>query len=316
MDSRKKYIILGFVFVSFLSTVVTLIVYRDAPPVSALEIPQSTKDFFKRIGDLGHLKFDFEDSLDVEDYNNNNDYDVGLKKLEDDNFIIYYSNVSTEFSRAKKTLKYANEAIPKLAEFFGKYYYPKYAKNRKLSIYLGHTKRSFDELCEKLAGSSVGWAAGITVNTFSSNGDKLCNGIILNSMVQDGESTDLKKVIFHEMAHYNHFQCMDLLSKSEYLNWEVEGLASFFAKDWNKEIPDDAKINQYSLQRDPENYGDAYWMGYHAFGLVDKTGRLQKTLQNSFSKSLLVTIPEVSGCTMSDFDSNWRIYCNKIQSAQ
>ena len=210
-------------------------------------------------------------------------------------------------------MKYANAAIAELANFFGKYYYPKDVNNRKLSIYLASSKENFTELCNIISGSSVDWAAGITVNTISSDGDYLCKGIILNSMVQDGGLTDLKKVVFHEMAHYNHFHSFDLLAKSEYLNWEVEGLASYFAQDWNKEIPQDAKINQYSLQRDPEEYRDSYWMGYHAFMLVDQVGSLSDVLRSSYTNSLTEVIPSSVGCTMSDYDVKWRKHCKDEQ---
>ena len=312
MNDKKKWILLGLVSFSFLSIILTFIINRDAPPVSALEIPKSTIDFFKKLGDIGHIKFDYVDSLDIGDFDNDNDYSGDFKKLEDDNFIIYFHENSKEQARAKKTLQYANMAIPELARFFGKYYYATDAKNRKLAIYLATSQDDFDEIATRVGGSTVEWAAGLTFNSFSSNGDKMCEGIVLNHMVQDGEPTDLKKVVFHEIAHYNHFQCMDLLRKSEYMNWEVEGIASYFAKDWNKQIPEDSKINSLSLTEDPDNYIDSYWMGYHAFGLAEELGCLKNTLKNSYSESLMRAIPKNAKCSMSEFDIKWRKHCREI----
>lgn len=311
MNPKKRLIFLVFIIFSLFGTFITFIFNRDAPPVSALEIPQSTKDFFKRISDLGHIKFDFVDSLDLGDFDNNGDYSEDFKKLEDDNFIVYYHDNNNELSRAQKTLEYANMAIPELASFFGKYYYAKDVNNRKLSIYLTVSQNDFNETAINIGGSSVDWAAGLTFNSYSSNGDKMCRGIILNSMVQDGESTDLKKVVFHEMAHYNHFQCIDLIQKNDFMDWEVEGLAGYFAQDWNKEIPTGIDFNAYSLQNDPSNYRDSYWMGYHAFGLATSIGRFKEILQQSYSSSLMKAIPENVGCTMAEYDNRWRSYCRR-----
>jgi hypothetical protein len=316
MNTKKKSLFIGLIVVSLISTFITFIFNSDAPPVSDLKIPQSTIDFFKKIDDLGHTKFDWVDSLDIGDFDNDNDYDHNFKKLEDENFIVYYRPNNEEKVRAEKTLKYANQAIPELSDFFGKYYYAKDAKNRKLAIYLAVSEDDFAEISQEVGGSTVDWAAGLTFNSFSSDGETICNGIVLNSMVQDGEGTDLKKVVFHEMAHYNHFQCMDLIHKDVFMNWEVEGLASYFAKDWNKIIPTDVNLNDYSLLRDPENYIDSYWMGYHAFNVFeekyDKEG-FHTMLTESFSKSLKVSIPDVSGTDFDLFQNTWRSHCNRLK---
>jgi len=308
MDNRKKWILIGLVSFSFLSILLTFIFNRDAPPVSALEIPQSTIDFFKKLSDLGHVKFDFVDSLDVDNFDNDKDYADNFKKIEDDNFIIYYRDKPKEKLRAKKTLEYANQAVPDLDRFFGKYYYARDVNNRKLPIYLAASKSDFSEIAEKVGGTAVSWAAGITFTTFSSDGTKVCEGIVLSSTVQDDSRTDLKKVVFHELAHYNHFHCMNILQKTEFMNWEVEGLASFFANDWNKEIPSFTQLSKYSLMKDPANYTDSYWMGYHAFGLASSKGRLKAIVEDSYSESLLTAIPQNAGCSMDEFDQQWRNY--------
>lgn len=91
-------------------------------------------------------------------------------------------------------------------------------------------------------------------------------------MVFPSDALLLNMGYLREIAHYNHFQCMDYMRKSEYMNWEVEGIASYFAKDWNKQIPEGSNINSLSLTEDPNNYIDSYWMGYHAFGLAEELG--------------------------------------------
>lgn len=314
MDNRKKWILLGLISFSFLSIVLTFIINRDAPPVSALEIPQSTIDFFKKIGDFGHIKIKLVDSLEVEDYDNEKDYADDFKKLEDENFIIFYRDVSQELERAQKTLEYANEAINPLAAFFGKYYYAKEAKNRKLPIYLTVSQADFNKVAVNIGGTTVEWAAGLTFNSYSTVGETICNGILLNSMVQDGENTDLRTVVFHEMAHYNHFQCMDLTKEKKYMDWEVEGIASYFAKDWNKSIPDDKNISNYSIMESPKNYLDSYWIGYHVFSTFEdnyNSNNFHKLIKESYTKSIIDAIPSVSGVSVDSFEKIWRSHCNR-----
>lgn len=315
MNSKGKIWIIGIIAFSFLTTILTFVFNKDAPPISALEIPQSTIDFFKKIGDLGHIKIKLVDSLDVDDYDNEKDYADNFKKLEDENFIIFYRDANQELERAKKTLEYANQAINPLADFFGKYYYAKDAKNRKLPIYLAVSQDDFNKIAINIGGSTVDWAAGLTFNSFSSDGEMICNGIVLNSMVQDGESTDLKKVVFHEMAHYNHFQCMDLTrTEKTYMDWEVEGIASYFAKDWNKRIPDDKNINEYSIKESPENYLDSYWIGYHVFSAFEdkyNSNNFHKLIKESYTQSIIDVIPLVSGSNVESFEKIWRLHCNR-----
>ena len=316
MNNIKKWILLGLISFSFLSIVLTFIINRDAPPVAALEIPQSTIDFFKKLSDLGHIKIKLVDSLEVDDYDNEKDYSDNFKKLEDENFIIFYRDANQERVRAKKTLEYANEAINPLADFFGKYYYAKEANNRKLSIYLAISADDFGNISQKIGGSKVDWAAGLTFNSFSSDGDKKCEGIILNSDVQDQHTNNLKTVLFHEMAHYNHFQSMDLIHKGGFMNWEVEGLASYFAKDWNKQIPSSVNINNYDLKTDPANYADSYWMGYHVFAVFEEkfaNSGFKNMLTTSFSKSLEIAIPEAANESFDNFQNDWRIHCNRLK---
>lgn len=314
MNPNKKLIFISFIILSLFGTILTFVFNRDAPPVSALEIPQSTIDFFKKIGDLGHIKIKLVDSLDVDDYDNEKDYADDFKKLEDENFIIFYRDAGQELERAQKTLEYANEAINPLADFFGKYYYAKEAKNRKLPIYLTISQADFNKVAVNIGGTTVEWAAGLTFNSYSTVGETICNGILLNSMVQDGENTDLRTVVFHEMAHYNHFQCMDLTKEKKYMDWEVEGIASYFAKDWNKSIPDDKNISNYSIMESPKNYLDSYWIGYHVFSTFEdnyNSNNFHKLIKESYTKSIIDAIPSVSGVSVDSFEKIWRSHCNR-----
>ena len=319
MNNKSKIWIIGIIAFSFITTLLTFVFNKDAPPVSEFKIPATTLDFFKKLSDLSHIKIKLVDSLKLDDYDNNKDYgsnESDFKKIEDANFIVYYRDSNQELERANKTLQYANEAINPLSDFFGKYYYAKDAKNRKLSIYLAASPDDFGNISQKIGESKVDWAAGLTFNRFTPDGDKKCDGIILNSDVQDQQTNNLKTILFHEMAHYNHFQFMDLIHKNGYMNWEVEGLASYFAKDWNKQIPAAININDYDLKTNPSNYLDNYWMGYHVFAVFEEkfaNSKFKNMLTTSFSKSLEISIPESSNESFDAFQNDWRNHCDRLK---
>jgi len=57
--------------------------------------------------------------------------------------------------------------------------------------------------------------------------------------------------------------------------------------------------------------GNVIWT-YHAFGLADEMGRLSEILKNSYTKSLMIAIPDNAGCNMTEYDNKWRKHCNQI----
>ena len=77
-------------------------------------------------------------------------------------------------------------------------------------------------------------------------------------------------------------------------------------------IKERTQLSQYSLMKDPSNYADSYWMGYHAFGLADKMGSLSQILEASYTKSLMEAIPSNLVFTMSEYDDKWRKHCNHM----
>jgi len=109
---------------------------------------------------------------------------------------------------------------------------------------------------------------------------------------------------------------MDLIHKNGYMNWEVEGLASYFAKDWNKQIPSAINTNDYNLKTDPSNYADSYWMGYHVFAVFEEKyahSGFKNMLTSSFSKSLEIVIPEASNESFGTFQNDWRKHCDRLK---
>ena len=93
MNNKSKIWIIGIIAFSFITTLLTFVFNKDAPPVSEFKIPATTLDFFKKLSDLSHIKIKLVDSLKLDDYDNNKDYgsnESDFKKIEDANFIVYY----------------------------------------------------------------------------------------------------------------------------------------------------------------------------------------------------------------------------------
>ena len=145
-----------------------------------------------------------------------------------------------------------------------------------------------------------------------------CNGIFINyqcrstselGLPKDINPIDLKVVLFHELAHYNHHFCIDFTRKDKYFNWEGEGVAVFFAKDWGSSIPSDAKPELISLLSDTGDYRDSYWVGYHALLLLNNKGVLDKVLKLSYTSDITDCIESVTQEGIDLFITEWQNHC-------
>jgi hypothetical protein len=287
---------------------------------------ESTKDFFRKLGDSSDFRIRWVEEIGDDDYSNENDYSNELININDDNFIVYYLDNEVESKRASQTLEYANQAIPELINFFGKYGYAKDANRRKVPVYLASSAEHYQELIKEMCSDSappIQNSVGLCLTTISSDGSKKCEAILINyqvratddvSMEEDVNITDLKTVLFHEMAHYNHYFCMDLTRKSKYFNWELEGVAVYFAQDWNRKIPTDAQLKNINLVHDATDYKNSYWMGYHAFYLLNQKNLLEKILKLSYDAEIIQCIEEITSEPIDIFVDAWRSHCeNEIQ---
>jgi len=281
----------------------------------------STKDFFRKVGDSSDYRIKWVDKIEDEEYDNQTDFRTDLISLENENFVVYYPNNEIENERARKTLEYANLAVPELIKFFGSYGFSKETKGRKVPIYLAGSQSDYNRLFLEIVGCEsppIAESAGLCSTSISSDGSMKCNGIFINyqcrstselSLPKDINPIDLKVVLFHELAHYNHHFCIDFTRKDKYFNWEGEGVAVFFAKDWGSSIPSDAKPELISLLSDTGDYRDSYWVGYHALLLLNNKGVLDKVLKLSYTSDITDCIESVTQEGIDLFITEWQNHC-------
>lgn len=323
----KKYFstLLSWVLFLLLASLMFWSVYRISldpyAPIKNAEIPQETKDYFAGI--LGKFGFDikFVDNLDDKNWSNDNDFGVdsisGLVQTEDNNFVVYFdiSNPS-EREKAGITLKFANENIKPLAKLFGKYFYPADVKGRKLPIYIANSEEKFNRVYSKLSGtaSNTQWMAGVCINSVSSNGEILTDGIILKDYGPSGEKQRFMSNLKHEMAHYVHLNSVDWLSTHP-LIWETEGFAMYFEnnKTYLKSLGNNIRssVNQIHLDQDVKNYLDAYWVGYSVLlCLSDKYNpdKVKEYIHSSYQLPTNTNFEKNIHITINSFEPKWKQY--------
>jgi len=286
----------------------------------------ATKDFFRKVGDSSDYRIKWVDKIEDEEYDNQTDYRTDLISIENENFVVYYANNEIENERARKTLEYANLAVPELIKFFGSYGFSKETKGRKVPIYLAGSQSDYNRLFLEIVGGEsppIAESAGLCSTSLSSDGSMKCNGIFINyqcrstselSSPKDINLIDLKVVLFHELAHYNHHFCIDFTRKDKYFNWEGEGVAVFFAKDWGSSIPSDAKPEFISLLSDTGDYRDSYWIGYHALLLLNSKGVLDKVLKLSYTSDITDCIESVTQEGINSFIEEWQNHCKSLMN--
>lgn len=317
------YVFLGLLCLG-LYKVFTDYYHCPMPPMSNGDIPQSTIDWFNGIWndstDIGGIY----DTIDrnPDDWTKYEDID-SMHRLEDDLFVIYYSAKDSVVERKKAIIsqRYAHEAVP-IGELFMKNYpYPDSINGRKLPIYLAKTVDDFRSICEQLGHGDPGtWAIGLYCFQYSVSG-VYTDGIIISPeawAVSDGQidentkDDDLKQTLWHEMNHFMYFTNWDFTQTSEPNLWFTEGLAEYFAGNYDR-LREVGNYNNLSLTEDFRGGGNTeYWAGLSAylcfensFGKSQVSNMVAYSYQNSVEESVKKTIPSYS---ISLWDSQWHTF--------
>lgn len=317
--NRKFLLLIAGVFLFCLWLGITIYTFtkdEGTPPITEAEIPESTKQFFRQLGELGHIQIEWVKKIKEKEYDNDNDEGQksgDFRYIEDGNFVVYFRDNSLEKIRAERTLKQANNAIRPLAELFGKYFYPAIVKGRKLPIYLATDSKDYTKILSEMGGQGAVPSVGITYMKYSSDGDNLCSGIVLNGEIEDESyGSDYPEIVLrHEMAHYVHLTSIDYYKKNGYLGWECEGIAGYFANE-ERSIPPPSSINKIHLDKDCENYHDNYWVGLKVFEYIESQNgkdKVKEFLQKSYYESAVKVIPVISNQPFQKFEEGWKIYC-------
>lgn len=230
---KKLGPIAGVLLVFILSAFVLVKIYdkgKDQKPLRYAEVPQETIDWINSLTEgLDDIFSTFDPIPRPTPWGNGADVgkdpESGLEMLEDEYFIIYYPESLAK--RAKLTLQYAHDAIPRMEDIIGKYYYPEDMNGRKVPIYLAKGDEDYSALYKKISGgSNDGNSDGITIYEVSPSGLFL-KGIILKGSTVFRDDTCHREVLWHEMTHYCFGASLDYNQCINLPMWCTEGIAEY-----------------------------------------------------------------------------------------
>ena len=299
--------------------------FKEQRPLTNADIPQETIDWFRGLidggSDIGGILG--PDDRDPEDWTRYEDID-SMQRLEDEFFIIYYSNKDSVVEKQKATIsqRYAHEAIPKGELFMKNYPYPSQEKmnGRKLPIYLAKTEDDFRSICKQLGHGDPGtWAIGLYCFQYSVNG-VYTDGIIISPnawsvsdlLINDQtDDLDLKKTLWHEMNHFMYFTNWDYAQASKPSLWFTEGLAEYFSENYDRlTVVGDHK--KYDLTKDFMDGNSEYWVGMSAYlcleqnyGINAVSNMVVSSYDSSIDQAVQTTIP---GESLNSWNTKWHSF--------
>lgn len=225
--------IAGVLLVFILSALALVGIYdkgKDQKPLRYAEVPQETVDWINSLtAGLDDIFSTFDPIPRPTPWGNGGDVgkdpESGLEMLEDEYFIIYYPESLAE--RANLTLQYAHDAIPRMEDIIGKYYYPEDMNGRKVPIYLTIGNEDYSALYKKISGGSdAGNSDGVTIYEVSPSGLFL-KGIILKGSSVFSSDRYHHEVQWHEMTHYCFAASLDYSQRINLPMWCTEGIAEY-----------------------------------------------------------------------------------------
>lgn len=298
------------------------IVLKPQRPLTNADIPQETIDWFKSLidgkSDIGGILG--PDNRDPSDWSKYEDIDSMLR-IEDEYFIIYYSQKDSVVEKNKALIcqRYAHEAVPIGDLFMKRYPYPSLMNGRKLPIYLAKTVDDFRSISNQLGHGDPGtWAIGLYCFQFGIS-EVYTDGIIISpeawstsDFFIDATTKDdeLKKTLWHEMNHFMYFTNWDFGQTSKPSLWFTEGLAEYFAENYDRLIVIGNHKN-YELTDEIED-GSEYWVGMSAIMCLEKMhgkGIVSDIVGNSYKnpvdKAVQMRIPNGN---LESWNTRWHSY--------
>ncbi len=278
------------------------------------EIHPETIRFLNDLSDKLDIFIRFDPDVRPKDWKNTLNYGedpaTGLKKIEDDNFIIYFSDTERESERAVKILGWAKEAISPLTGLMGSYPYPAVLNNRKLPVYLSRNSTQYDEIASMLLGvrTSMKGTWGVYISSYSQMGC-LTKGIVISpdTWVNDKSA---KETLWHEMNHFVYFSTLEYDKVVRPYMWVYEGLAEYFSKEERKLTRQQIeKCLTYSLERNfPENLAN-YWGGESVFRFMENhynVNRVETFIKYTYSTTVEQSIGLTFQSDINEFESIWK----------
>lgn len=279
------------------------------------QIPQQTIDYFNKLVDVLDISIRYNPDIRPKDWqdkwNYGEDPQTGLKKIEDEYFIVYFNDSKRETERAEKIISMAHDAIPYLADMMGKYFYPEDVNQRKLPVYVTDSKNQFAKISgiisenERLNSDNVlGWY----FSEYSRMGN-LTKGITLSPGIWHTDSL-ARKVLWHEMNHYVYFTSLQYDKVVRPYIWVYEGLADYFSSP-GKSLTEE-QVNQcltYTLSKDFPDFIANYWGGESVYRFMEDTyqpNTVKAFIQNTYTETIETSIENIFHKNITTFENEWK----------
>ena len=314
--------IAAVLLVFILSALALIKVYdkgKDQKPLRYADIPPETIDWINSLGNgLNDILSSFNPEPRPAPWNNDGDLgkdpESGLTTLEDDYFIFYFPESMTR--EAKTCQKYAHQAILRMEDIVGKYYYPDDMNGRKVPIYLTTDQQSFVELMGKIfhgGRDNYDNVGAITIQEISPSGYFL-KAIVMNGNSAFRDNSVTKHYLWHEMTHYCHFASIDYNYAISLPMWYYEGLAEYASQPGQRPY---FAAGDIETMRNDCNFQDAYFPyvfenyqgGHSIYSFMEKEYKesgLKAFLKTSYTQGIQASIQKHFSKTITEFESDWK----------
>jgi hypothetical protein len=282
------------------------------------EIPEQTKRHFNTMAKAVDVSIRFNPDIRPQDWQDRFNYGenpkIGLEKVEDDNFIVYFNDSEEWADHANTTLQIVHEAIPELIVLMDWYFFPADINDRKLSIYLAKDKNQYIRFTNSIARTKLkdinDTSAGIYISQYSRMGN-LTLGIVLDSSVWDS-TANAKQIIRHNLNHYVYFTSLEYDKIIAPQAWVYEGLAEYFSLGKNDIQQDEAmQYLGYSLSGDFPDYKANCKGGgsvYHYIEMNYGKGEVIRFVKSTYNKTVEQAANEVFNISTQDLEKQWKHY--------
>ena len=324
----KRFLpITSILFVFILMAFVLVKIYdkgKDQKPLRYADVPQETIDWINSLGNgLNDIVSTFNPIPIPTPWDNGGDVgkdpESGFLTLEDEYFIIYYPE-SLE-KKAKQTLQLAHEAIPRMEDIIGKYYYPSDMNGRKVPIYLAKAQADFNALMGKFGckGDYTN-VDGITIYDISPS------GLFLRAIALKGSSVFKsdeyhKEVQWHEMTHYCFAASLDYNQRIDLPMWCTEGIAEYtgivgkrphFSASEIEMMRKDCDLSAPHFPYVFEVYSGGHSIFCHLEDRYKVTG-LKAFLHTLYIKGIPSSLKENFSTTVPAFEADWKSSLDKFK---
>ena len=326
---KRFGVIAGILLVFLISAFSLVVIYnkgKDQKPLRYADIPQETIDWINNIGDeTNDIISSFNPTPRPTPWDNDDDIgqdpETGLKTLEDEYFIFYFPESLKK--AAYQCQPMAHQAIPRIEEIVGKYYYPSDMNGRKVPIYLTNDQQSFEQLMSKMTSSSNDYenVAGITVWEVGLSGFYL-KCIALNGKYCFRDKKYTKHVMWHELTHYCYYASIDYGQYNGRLPmWVTEGIAEYvgypgerpsFSNDQIQEMRQGCDFSAPHFKYVHE----VYQGGHSIYCFMEDRYRLpalKQFLKGTYSEPLATAVQQAFSVSVRQLENEWKANLDKFE---